>query len=138
MPIGATSNAVNISCDCSNWDKLGATCEKLIHYLSEDALVDINIKRDYPRIIGSRREQKKENAFGKQYPHILGEWDYEKNAPLDPDYFSRGSNVKIWWKCSKCGNSWQAQISNRCNGSGCPQCFSKRRENGLHRKKPVD
>ena len=58
------------------------------------------------------------------YPHLLNEWDYDKNKPLLPDYFSRGSNQKVWWRCKK-GHSWQAQISNRCNGSGCPKCRIK-------------
>ena len=66
----------------------------------------------------------KKTAFGIQFPKLLDEWDYEKNVPLLPDYFSRGSNQKVWWKC-KNGHSWQAQISNRCNGTGCPKCKMK-------------
>ena len=135
-PLGATSDAINISCDCSNWEKLGETCEKIIRFLDPEKPIDVSIKRDYPAIIGSKREQKKENAFGKMYPNLLKEWDYEKNAPLDPDNFSRGSNVKVWWICKE-GHSWQAQISNRCNGSGCPLCFDKRRKTGLNRKKEL-
>lgn len=67
-------------------------------------------------------------------PELAKEWDYEKNAPLDPDFFSRGSNVKAWWICKE-GHTWQAQISNRCHGSGCPVCYDQRRKAGLNRKK---
>ncbi len=134
IPLRTTTDAVNISCDCSTWGDLEETCKALIDYIKPETSTDISIKRDYTNIIGSRREQKKKNSFGTQYPQILQEWDYEKNAPLDPEFFSRGSNVKVWWKCKDCGNYWQAQISNRCRGSGCPHCFLKRRSKRSHTK----
>ncbi len=134
IPLGATQGAINISCDCSTWQLLGDTCERIIKIFTSESSIDISIKRDYPAIINSRKAQKKENAFGKIYPYLLDEWDYEKNAPLDPDFFSRGSNVKAWWICKE-GHTWQAQISNRCHGSGCPVCYDQRRKAGLNRKK---
>ena len=36
---------------------------------------------------------------------------------------------KVWWKYKKCGNSWEAIISNRAKGSGCPICASKNAHN---------
>ena len=36
------------------------------------------------------------------------------------------SNKKVWWKC-ELGHSWQASISHRTAGTGCPHCYS---ENG--------
>ena len=136
-PLEPTKDAINISCDCSNWERLGKTCVSLIRYLEPTVNADINIKRDYPTIIGSKKELAKENSIAKLYPDIVEEWDYEKNVPLDPYYFTRGSNVKVWWKCKK-GHSWQASISNRCRqGTRCPVCFNKRRDRGLHWKGPV-
>lgn len=56
---------------------------------------------------------------------MLKEWDYEKNT-VSPDKVSCGSNKKVWWKCQKCGNSWQAAPYTRTNlGSGCPYCFGR-------------
>ena len=63
-------------------------------------------------------------AFEK--PELLSEWDYEKNNKIiSPDEVTVGSNKKVWWKCSVCGNEWQATIKNRVNGSGCKLCGIK-------------
>ena len=35
------------------------------------------------------------------------------------------SNKKAWWKCPK-GHEWQATITNRNKGVGCPVCNSER------------
>lgn len=133
-PLKGTDGAINLFCDCSNWAKLEDTCRQLVSYLIPGIELDISVKRDYMDIVVSKRKLLKERAFGIPHPHLLDEWDYEKNVPLLPDYFSRGSNVKVWWICKE-GHSWQAQISNRCRGSGCPICFADRRKNGLNRKK---
>ncbi len=57
-------------------------------------------------------------------PALSEEWDYERNDDSPYDY-SANSGYKVWWICKKCGFSWQAQISNRANGSGCPECHRK-------------
>ncbi len=51
-------------------------------------------------------------------PEILKEWDYEKNI-LDPKSVYPSSNKKAFWKCAK-GLSWEAVISSRIHGCGCP------------------
>jgi len=53
---------------------------------------------------------------------LLAEWDYDRNTEISPSTVSKGSNKKVWWKCLKCGSSWQAAISDRSNGNGCPVC----------------
>lgn len=54
---------------------------------------------------------------------LLEEYDLDKNE-LPPDKVSRGSIKSVWWKCSKCGNSWQTILKNRTTSSkvGCPEC----------------
>lgn len=123
-PLEPTKEAINISCDCSTWVLLESTCRKLLKEIGFNKEINISIRNDYPDIVESERSIMKKSAFGIQFPKLLDEWDYEKNVPLLPDYFSRGSNQKVWWKC-KNGHSWQAQISNRCNGTGCPKCKMK-------------
>ena len=123
-PLDPTKEAINISCDCSSWALLESTCRELLKELGNNKEIHISIRNDYPDIVESKRSLMKKSAFGIQYPKLLDEWDYEKNVPLLPDYFSRGSNQKVWWKC-KNGHSWQAQISNRCNGTKCPKCKRK-------------
>ena len=56
---------------------------------------------------------------------LLLDWNYEKNAPAQPSDFTRVSNFKVWWKCHECGYEWQAKISNRVHGRGCPACSGK-------------
>ena len=55
-------------------------------------------------------------------PDLLTEWDYEKNAGLDPSEFLPNSNKVVWWRCSKCGYDYKASIANRNKGTGCARC----------------
>ena len=61
------------------------------------------------------------NDFATKYPKLLSEWDFKRNA-INPSELASGSNKKVWWICSDCGNSWQASVVNRTSGSGCPTC----------------
>ena len=61
------------------------------------------------------------------YPNIANEWNYERNSGLLPQNFTPRSGQKVWWKCSICGNEWEAYISNRTKGSGCPECAKRQR-----------
>lgn len=60
-------------------------------------------------------------------PHLLAEWNRERNDPLglNPCNLTHGSKKKVWWKC-KAGHEWEAAICNRANGNGCPICAGKR------------
>ena len=62
------------------------------------------------------------------FPDIAKEWDYQKNADLDPTEISPGSNRKVWWICPK-GHGYQAWMSDRTgkHKTGCPYCAGKRR-----------
>ena len=60
------------------------------------------------------------NDLKSQRPDLMQEWDWTKNT-LDPTTLGFQSNKKVWWKC-KYGHSWEAKISNRYNGRGCPIC----------------
>ena len=51
----------------------------------------------------------------------MDEYNYAKNADLDLDRITIGSNTKVWWKCSL-GHEWEATVGNRNKGSGCPYC----------------
>ncbi len=54
-------------------------------------------------------------------PDLIREWNYERNS-VQPSEVKPFSAKKVWWRCSNCGLEWQAQVSNRSNGSGCPIC----------------
>ena len=58
-------------------------------------------------------------------PSLAKEWNYKKNNGLTPAEVLPGSGKKVWWVCSK-GHEWQASISDRSRGNGCPYCSSKK------------
>lgn len=65
----------------------------------------------------------KGNSLSVNYPNLSKEWNLEKNGKLTPDKVTYGSSDKVWWKCSKCNNEWNAQITHRTYcGTGCPKC----------------
>lgn len=67
----------------------------------------------------------KNNILSIKYPDLAKEWNYEKNGELRPDEVTSGSGKKVWWKCSK-GHEWEAVVSSRVRGNGCPYCSGKR------------
>lgn len=54
-------------------------------------------------------------------PHLLEEWDWDKNGDLDPNKLTAGAHWKVHWKCSQ-GHTWKAAVHARAKGSGCPGC----------------
>ena len=62
-----------------------------------------------------------EKKYITDNPNLIAEWNYEKNIDLDPSKLTLGSSKKVWWKCQK-GHEWQAVVSSRNKGSGCPYC----------------
>ena len=52
------------------------------------------------------------------------EWNFQKNSPLKPEYFTYGSDKKVWWQCSNDHeHEWEAKIANRSRGgSHCSIC----------------
>ncbi len=57
-------------------------------------------------------------------PSLAKEWHPDKNGSLKPIDYTAGSHVKVWWKCPR-GHEWQATISSRTRGNGCPYCSDK-------------
>lgn len=57
-------------------------------------------------------------------PNLASEWNYKKNK-ITPADVTCGSSKKVWWLCSK-GHEWEATISKRNSGRGCPYCSGQR------------
>ncbi|MBR2742254.1 MAG: zinc-ribbon domain-containing protein [Clostridia bacterium] len=62
------------------------------------------------------------NDLATLNPHLMVEWDYDKNKSisLDPQLLSAHSSKKAHWICPTCGHKWVATIASRSSGSGCP------------------
>lgn len=52
-------------------------------------------------------------------------WDYAENGELNPEQITPGADIKVHWRCKKCGYLWFASIGARSRGSGCPNCANK-------------
>ena len=65
---------------------------------------------------------KKSNLL-ELYPEIAAQWHPTKNGDLKPEGVSYGSQIKVWWKCSKGpDHEWPAKVGGRTFGKGCPCC----------------
>lgn len=66
------------------------------------------------------------NDLASQYPELLDQWDFKLNKDISPNQVYKNSNLKVWWKCPKCGHSWFVKISDRTRkGNNCPCCSNK-------------
>jgi hypothetical protein len=65
------------------------------------------------------------NDLASQWPSLLDEWDYARNAPVLPEDVVARSEVKRWWICSQ-GHSWKTSPGVRIGvGTGCPTCAKR-------------
>lgn len=81
---------------------------------------------------GSKRNHRQIPKPGEQladkFPEIAAEFvcasdPRERAINLTPWDYKPSSAQKAWFKCRKCGTTWEARIYNRTsNKSGCPRC----------------
>jgi len=67
-----------------------------------------------------------DNDFATKYPEHAAEWHPEKNGALKPQDVAPKSNKIVWWLCPTCGHDWEASVSDRASGRGCPRCVNER------------
>lgn len=79
----------------------------------------------YKRISKSRRTPKPGESLFDKCPELSLEWHPTKNAELLPKDMPFKSSYKAWW-IGKCGHEWQAVVSSRAAGTGCPYCANLR------------
>lgn len=66
------------------------------------------------------------NTIKDKYPHLIAEWDFEKNKDLDPSTTCPGTDKKAWWLCTDKKHSYQTKINIRTlRETGCPICKNK-------------
>jgi len=84
----------------------------------------------YQRSPNARNSDKNSNCWECKsvaflFPHLIAEWDYDKNSRRPEETFAHSTTHKIWWKCTK-KHSWQATPASRTRfgrESGCPDCI---------------
>lgn len=68
------------------------------------------------------------NDLSTTHPDIASQWHTKLNGELKPTHVLYGSNNKIWWECSVCGECWVTTVSSRTYGHGCPNCKESKGE----------
>ena len=93
--------------------------------------VRVDLERDRVAIREMYMQELKKDSLSELRPDIAAEWHPNKNGSLTPAMFKCGSSQKVWWKCSICDNEWEATISHRTHGTGCPMCYEMSRKKKL-------
>lgn len=99
-----------------------------------DKRVEIDFEKDLLEINKLIEREEKENALMCTDSDKIQEWNYEKNEKLGitPYNITRGSSVRVWWKC-KNGHDYTATISTKINqDTGCPYCAKKKLLKGFN------
>lgn len=66
------------------------------------------------------------------YPEIAKYWDFNKNYPVTPSNIRPGSEIKFWWKCPKCQNSWSQDPYHVCKRKKHPCNICSKEESSEH------
>ena len=97
--------------------------KSIIESIFTDAKFIPDLEKDRFEILKLYYDSPKKNNVANLYPHLVKEWNTEKNQGLTPDVFTLSSHFKVWWKCSK-GHEWIAPIYSRTHGgTQCPYCY---------------
>ena len=105
---------------------LNPVIQCILQLLKTSVAISVDVERDRTKIWEQYIESSKKESLQELYPSVAIEWNNEKNGTLKPDMVTFRSAKVVWWKCSQCGNEWEAAISHRTNGTGCPICASKK------------
>jgi hypothetical protein len=62
-----------------------------------------------------------DNCLETLNPDLANQWHPDKNGTFTPRDVMPNTNKKVWWICDK-NHEWEAKISGRNNGTGCPYC----------------
>ena len=103
-------------------DLIGLRNAKTFEYLAKADFANDDLYVEYLSYFPSPLPDK---SLAKLAPSLCQQWHPTKNKQLTPNNFTAKSNHKAWWTCNF-GHDYQARISNRFNGSGCPKCSGRR------------
>ena len=127
----ALYNEVDHSASAEQFPEAYAKLDTLTYGSNKKLVWECSIGHSWPAAISTRSKGRgcpfcsgnlvsDANRFSTNRPDIAREWDLDKNE-LTPYDVTVSSNKKAWWRCAD-GHSWQAAISNRSKGQGCPFC----------------
>ena len=118
-----TVNAVQIACvDDGRKAKLDGPIKLLLEQLSPNNNPNVNTVKDYYSILSASLLSLEKKSIVYTHPELVAEWHPTLNLPLTPDKVTSGMGIKVWWKCSKCGEEYQSFVYSRKAGNGCSKC----------------
>ena len=66
-------------------------------------------------------------SLAETHPELAKQWHPNKNGKLKAYVSNLKQTTKYWWKCDKADDhEWEATISKRKNGRGCPFCAGQK------------
>lgn len=101
---------------------LDITIRQLINLLSsESESIIVNTWEDKGSILENYLSELEGKSLETHSPDVARQWHPTRNGKLTPKMFSPHSNKKVWWM-GDCGHEWEAAITVRTRGNGCPYC----------------
>ena len=76
-------------------------------------------------MLSSVGDEMEKRSLASEYTDIAKEWHPTRNGAITPEMVAPKSGKKAWWLGS-CGHEWEAVISSRTRGVGCPYCSNYR------------
>jgi hypothetical protein len=67
-----------------------------------------------------------ENLLSRKFPEYQKVWDFNKNNKLKFSEIPYNSNIKAWWICLECNESYSQTVYRKTKNRGCPKCGKKR------------
>ena len=122
FPLNSTS--VDLFCNAYRNDEYSKLIEKLIFDFF-GVKTSINIEQDRFSIDAFFKLVEIEESFATRYPELAKEWHPTKNGKLKPEHVSHHSLNKVWWVCDR-GHEYEAPVTQRSKGCGCPICAGKK------------
>jgi hypothetical protein len=71
------------------------------------------------------KKASKDYCLKSKNPSLTRQWHPVRNGDLTPEDVTPYSKKKAWWLCEK-GHEWQAIVTSRAKGYGCPYCTGKK------------
>lgn len=65
------------------------------------------------------------NDLATTHPELAKQWHPTRNGDVRPQSVTYGTKRRIWWKCDQ-GHEYQARVTSRVDGTGCPFCTNRR------------
>lgn len=75
-------------------------------------------------VCANREVSQGENDLAVTHPLLAAQWHPTRNGTLTPRDVVAGTRRKVWWQCER-GHEWQAAVSSRAGGAGCPVCAGR-------------